>query len=304
MALGDGVHVDELWFVRKDGSRLFVTEALGRIDDEGGNLRGFAMVARDITKRKSLEDELRQARDQLETLVQERTARLRETIRELESFSYSVSHDLRAPLRAMQGLADLLHVEFGECLGPKGRDLVARIVAAGKRMDLLIEDVLKLSHLGREPIRLQALDLEKILRKVIAEMPQVQESLAEISVAQPLHKVLGHESLLSQCASNLLGNAVKFVAPGVRPQVNIWTEAFNDRVRVWIKDNGVGIPKGKQDRIFGLFQRLHHDDAYPGTGIGLAIVRKAIERMNGKVGVESEPGQGSRFWLELAAGPG
>jgi signal transduction histidine kinase len=171
-------------------------------------------------------------------------------------------------------------------------------------MDLLIEDVLKLSRLGREPIRLQALDLEKILRKVIAEMPQVQESLAEISVAQPLHKVLGHESLLSQCASNLLGNAVKFVAPGVRPQVNIWTEAFNDRVRVWIKDNGVGIPKGKQDRIFGLFQRLHHDDAYPGTGIGLAIVRKAIERMNGKVGVESEPGQGSRFWLELAAGPG
>ena len=135
-------------------------------------------------------------------------------------------------------------------------------------------------------------------------MPEFQESRAEISIAQPLHKVLGHEALLSQCLSNLLGNAVKFVGPGVRPHVKIWTEAFNDRVRVWVTDNGVGIPKGKQDRIFGLFQRLHQEDVYPVTGIGLAIVRKAVERMNGKVGVESEPGKGSRFWLELAAGPG
>jgi signal transduction histidine kinase len=112
--------------------------------------------------------------------------------------------------------------------------------------------------------------------------------------------VLGHENLLSQCLLNLLQNAVKFVARGRPPKIRIWTEDRGGRVRVWVEDNGIGIAKDQQERIFGLFQRLHRQDAYPGTGVGLAIVRKAVERMGGTTGVESEPGKGSRFWLELA----
>ena len=115
-------------------------------------------------------------------------------------------------------------------------------------------------------------------------------------------KVLGHEALATQCLSNLLDNAVKFVAPGVHPQVRVWTEPRANRVRVWVEDNGIGVSKEYHERIFRMFERLHANERYPGTGIGLAIVRKAVERMGGQAGVESEPGKGSRFWLDLNGG--
>jgi signal transduction histidine kinase len=126
----------------------------------------------------------------------------------------------------------------------------------------------------------------------------------EIMLKTPLLPVLGHEASLTQCLTNLLSNAVKFVAHGVKPQVLVRTELLNDTVRLWVQDNGLGIPRQAQAKIFEIFQRLHKESEYEGTGIGLAIVRKAVERMGGRVGVESEPGKGSRFWLELkSAGP-
>jgi len=304
IALREETHTDELWFVRKDGTRMFVTESIRRMEDEHGRLRGFLKVARDITKKQQLENELRQARDHLEALVSERTKRLKETIGELEAFTYSVSHDLRAPLRTMQGFAEILRAEHSAGLGAEGTDLLERIIEGSKRADELIRDVLMLSRVAREPPHLEPVDVEKVLSVLLEQTPEFQPPHADVALVRPMPKVLGHGALLSQCFSNLLWNAIKFVMPGVKPRVNIWSEALDSKVRIWVKDNGIGIPKGQEQRIFGLFERLHHQESYPGTGIGLAIVRKAVERMNGRVGVESEPGAGSRFWVELGAARG
>jgi signal transduction histidine kinase len=138
---------------------------------------------------------------------------------------------------------------------------------------------------------------------LIETYPNLHQDIAEISIAGRLPKVLGNKSLLTQCFSNLLGNAIKFVAPGVKPRVRIWQETLSQNepaqgcVRIWVEDNGVGIPKEVQGRVFQIFQRVHVE--YPGTGIGLAIVWKVVDRMGGSVGVESEPGRGSKFWVIL-----
>ena len=134
---------------------------------------------------------------------------------------------------------------------------------------------------------------------MIPERPSLQVPGVQIDIASPLLPVMGHQASLSQCFSNLLDNAVKFVTPGTTPRIRVWTKAHGDMVRAWIEDNGIGLPKEASERIFGMFQRLHSNEQYQGTGIGLTLVRKAVERMGGKVGVESEPGRGSRFWIEL-----
>jgi len=144
-------------------------------------------------------------------------------------------------------------------------------------------------------------NVEKLAREIIHERPEFQPPRADVSIQSPLLPVLGHEASLTQCLTNLLANAVKFVPPGATPRVVMGSEQHGKRVRLWISDNGIGIAPEAQRRIFDMFQRLHKDSEYEGTGIGLAIVRKAIERMGGQAGVESEPGKGSRFWLELPA---
>lgn len=168
-----------------------------------------------------------------------------------------------------------------------GLSLLKQVLKAGQRMERLIEDVLALSRLSRQDITLAPVDVERVLREVL-DQPELQPPQAEVAIISPLLPVLGHELSLAQALSNLLGNAIKYVAPEVQP-----------RVRLWVEDNGIGIPRAAQDQVFEIFHRLHRSEEYEGTGIGLAIVRKAIERLGGAVGIESEPGQGSRFWIEL-----
>src|SRR5262249_289523 len=142
-------------------------------------------------------------------------------------------------------------------------------------------------------------DLDKLVDGIIKDYPSLQPSKADIEVRKPLHQVKGNEAFLTQCISNLLSNGVKFVKPGDRPRVRVWTQESRDSVRVCFEDNGIGIAVENQHRIFDIFQRMHSHKEYEGTGIGLAIVKKAAERMNGRVGVDSNVGKGSRFWLEL-----
>ena len=237
----------------------------------------------------------------LEALVNDRTASLREAIAQMEEFSYSVSHDLRAPIRAMQGYAKAVLEDYGDRLEPQGREYLERVVRSGTRMDRLVQDILTYSRLSRREIQLQAVSLDKLVHDILQQYPEIHVSEAVIRVEGPLSVVNGHEPSLSQAISNLLTNAIKFVHPGKAPQVRIWNERHNGHVRLWIEDNGIGIRPESQHRLFGMFERLHPDKSYEGTGIGLAIVRRAVERMGGKVGVESDGTNGSRFWIQLAA---
>jgi signal transduction histidine kinase len=234
---------------------------------------------------------------QLEQLVSERTAKLQTTIGELEHFSYTITHDMRAPLRAMQGFAGILLNQTVDRLTSENTDYLRRIMEAARRMDALIRDSLQYAKVVRDRIPLSAVQPTPVLRGILESYPTLQAPHAEIRIVEPLPPVIANEGGLCQCFSNLLGNAVKFVEPGKVPRVRIWTETRGDFVRFWFEDNGIGIPKEYQERVFGMFQQL--DKSCEGTGIGLALVRKTAERMDGKVGVESEPGQGSRFWLEL-----
>lgn len=246
-----------------------------------------------------LRNELRQANAELDATVAQRTAELRELVQDLEHFSYTITHDLRAPLRAMHGFAAMLAQECGEHITPEGKEYLRRIGVAAARMDRLITDALSYSGTVRQELPLEPVDVGALLRGIIESYPNLQAPLAIVTLAGDFPRVLGNEAALTQCCSNLLGNAVKFVEPGRTPHVRVSAERRGDWVRIWFEDDGIGIPEGMLTRVFGMFQRLSKN--YEGTGIGLALVKKVVERLGGAVGVESQLGRGSRFWLELKA---
>ena len=287
------------WRVRhRDGTILLVEVSAKQLPD--GRLQAFL---RDITERKQAEDALRQLTQELEQRVIERTADLAETNAELEAFSYTVSHDLRAPLRAMQGLAQALAEDYADKLDAHGQDYTQRLVRAAERMDELIQDLLAYSRLTRTALQPENVELNNVVLRAREQLAaDIAKSGARLKVKKPLPVVVAHPPTLAQVVTNLISNALKFVADGVRPEVIIHAERRGDRVRLWVQDNGIGIEARYQERIFRVFERLHGIETYPGTGIGLAIVRKGVERMGGSAGVESTPGQGSRFWVELPAG--
>jgi PAS domain S-box-containing protein len=291
---------DERWHLRKDGSRFWATGYLIALRDARGELRGFAKIMRDITARKHAEEEIQQLNRELEQRVQQRTAALEESNEQMEAFTYTVAHDLRAPLRAMRGFSQVLLEDFGERLDDTGTDYLQRIVSSAQRMDSLIQDLLAYSRLSRVELVAEPVDLRMLAATVLHYFSEeIREKQAKVTVARDLPCVLGHETTLSQVLGNLLTNALKFVRPGVVPEIQIYTTQRGDRVRLWVEDNGIGIADEHRERIFGIFERLHENSAYPGTGIGLAIVRKGAERMGGTAGVESVAGKGSRFWIEV-----
>jgi signal transduction histidine kinase len=225
---------------------------------------------------------------------------LRDVNAELETFAYSVSHDLRAPLRLIQGFSQALLEDYSTRLDEIGRDYARRIAEAGRRLDRLILDLLDYSRVSRTELRLQPVSLAAVVGSVLSHMEaDFRERKADVRLEGDFPEVLAELTILSQIVTNLLTNAIKFVASDVTPRVQIWTEERAPWVRLCVRDNGIGIAPQDQERIFAVFQRLHAFHSYPGTGIGLAIVRKAVKRMGGHVGVESALGGGSRFWVEL-----
>jgi signal transduction histidine kinase len=263
----------------------------------------------EITERKRAEHDLVAAKEEirhyaqhLEETVRERTGQLREKIGELESFSYTLSHDMRAPLRAMRGFSRILLEEQSAKLNAEGIRHLERINAAAGLMSSLIDDVLNYARVLRSEIKMEAVDLDKLVREIIEIYPQLQTGEAEIQIESRLPGVWGNHASLWQCLSNLLTNAVKFVAPGTKPRVNVRAEAIGADIRLWVEDNGIGIAPKDRERIFRMFERVSRATDFEGTGMGLAIVRKAAERMGGTAGVESVVGQGSKFWIQLKKG--
>jgi signal transduction histidine kinase len=241
----------------------------------------------------------------LESLVEQRTAALNDSVQQLEMFSYSIVHDMRAPLRSMQSFARLLEQEFGHKLDDHGRDYVRRIVSSSNRMDLLITDVLSYSRVAASSTPPRRVDLDRLVEEIVTQYPEFEEQAVNIHVLRPLPAVLGNTALLTQVISNLLHNAIRFTQPPRPPHITVRAEILSgaERVRLWVEDRGIGIAPEHHEQIFKLFHQLHTRDKYPGTGVGLAIVKKALERMHGTVGVESQLGQGSRFWVELTLAP-
>ena len=268
----------------------------------------------------------------LEQKVRERTALLHDTIAQLESFSYTVAHDLRAPIRALQGYSEVLAEEFGHLLPADGQLTVSRLARASKRLDVLTRDLLRFSKVARADVELEPVDVADVIEELKSEAPQsLQNALA---VQTPLGVAQAQRTLLQQCLANLIENAVKFAHPQRALLITIRSEqtaertqgsstpslAFNPAtfgapksaaetaalssgawLRIWVEDNGIGIPDRSRAKIFGIFERSAGSENIEGTGIGLAIVARAMQQMGGFCGVESTIGEGSRFWLELPA---
>lgn len=254
----------------------------------------------DISERKQAETELQQLNATLEARVQERTAQLEATNQELEAFAASISHDLGAPLRTIQRSAQILLEDLGESLEATHLRALQRIAADAQQLGAFVTDLLTYSRLKQAEITLAPIHLSQVLADVLLQIDaEIQTRQAQITIEEPLPRVQANRLILIQVLTNLLSNAVKFVADGVQPQVRIWAEQRQQQTRLWIEDNGIGIVADRQQEIFKPFTRLHGEEEYSGTGIGLAIARKGIERMGGAIGVESKLGQGSRFWLEL-----
>ncbi len=265
----------------------------------------------------------------LEQRVRERTSRLQETISELETFSYTIAHDLRAPARATTGYCEVLLEDFSQEFSSDARQIVEKISRASRRMETLTRDLLEFSRVSQQEIVLSRVEIEPIIEELAANAPAVSHA---IKLESPLYPVRAHQGLLRHVFSNLIDNAVKFVPPQASPKITISAEIVSQgspntrsrplvfssteparrdatpqeppdssQVRIWVRDEGIGIPREAHQKIFGIFERGVSSETYQGTGIGLAIVARAMQRMGGTCGVESEPGKGSHFWIDLPA---
>ena len=289
-------------FPLKSGGSVFGTLLLAdtqvvvldeRFERLGMNL---ATTVATYVERMEAEASLRESEQRHRTLA----SQLQQANQELESFAYSVSHDLRAPLRTMQGFAHALLQDYGDQLPEEARDYANRIVASGRQSEKLISDLLAYSRLSFQRLELMPVDLRAVLDSA---REQIQGDLdargAILTVESPLPGVRGNLTALVQVVANLLSNAVKFVAKDRTPEIRIRTEERDGSIRLWVEDNGVGVPVGQEERIFGMFERLAESGDRPGTGIGLAIVRRGLQRIGGQCGVEARPEGGSAFWIDM-----
>jgi signal transduction histidine kinase/DNA-binding response OmpR family regulator len=266
--------------------------------DAAGRIQGVVEVASDITRYKQAEAEIHRLNRNLERRVRQRTQELELANKELESFAYSVSHDLRAPLRAISGFAQIIRRRYREALDEEGRRYFDNIVQAAEHMGLLIEDLLKYARLGRGAVELRTVSMKPLLESILERLSaRIDEVGAKVTLAEDPPSLHGNHMILDQIFSNVLENALTYSSKSQPPRISIEWARDDEKAVFSIRDNGIGIDPAFHEKIFRVFQRLHSQDQYPGTGIGLALVEKGIRLHGGNVWVESKPGEGSAFFL-------
>jgi signal transduction histidine kinase len=296
---GHGHRVD-FRFVLPDGRLRYMESQGGVIRGADGQVERVVVVSRDVTERRQMEDEIRQLNAELEERVRLRTAELANANQELETFTYSVSHDLKAPLRGIDGYSRLLLEDYRDRLDQAGRQLVNNVRNGVAQMSQLIEDLLAYSRMERRSLLGQRLDLSQAVARVLSEMrAEIQQHGMVVDTSLQGLTVRADPEGLAVVLRNLVDNAVKFTRDSHPPTLSITGVASEKSTTLIVRDNGIGFDMQFHNRIFEIFQRLQRAEEYPGTGVGLAIVHKAVQRMGGDIRAESVPGQGATFYLEL-----
>jgi PAS domain S-box-containing protein len=290
----------EGWRIRKNGTRFWVNGTTTAIKDLDGNLRGFAKITRDFTAQKRAEEKIHQLNESLEQRVKERTAQLEAANKQLESFSYSVSHDLRAPLRAIDGFSGIVLEDYSDQLSEEPKKLLSEIRENATRMGRLIDDLLSFSRFSRKEIKIQKVEMRPIVEQALAALRMDQKGRQIEIVIGDLPEAYVDPTLFKQVYINLLSNAIKYSKRQQEARIEIGSYADSSKgVVYFVKDNGAGFNMKYVNKLFGVFQRLHTDDEFEGTGVGLAIVRNIIERSGGDIWAESEVNKGSTFYFTI-----
>ncbi|HUR45168.1 MAG TPA: PAS domain-containing protein [Candidatus Saccharimonadales bacterium] len=300
---------EDLWQVRKDGTLYWANLLLAALKDDQGRLYGIAKVNHDMTLYKAAQEEIRRLNSTLEQRVRERTAQLEAVNKELETFSYSVSHDLRAPLRHIDGFADMLRQRSVGQLDETSLEYLGIITEATRQMSRLIDALLAFSRMGRAALTKSLLDSNKLVRGVLHDLSYDMEGRKIEWRIETLPQVVADPALLRQVWFNLISNALKYSRVRDVATIEIGSKVSENEITFFIKDNGVGFDMQYVDKLFGVFQRLHGNAEFEGTGIGLANVRRIVQRHGGRVWAEGEPDLGATFYFTLpklpyGSGPG
>ncbi|MEW5849084.1 MAG: PAS domain S-box protein [Myxococcota bacterium] len=298
-ARAEGRHEEEGLRLRKNGQPFYASVVISAVHDEEGKLRGFSYVARDITERKQSEERLRKLAETLEKRVAERTTQLEDINRELEAFSYSVSHDLRAPLRSIDGFGQALLEDYADKLDEQGKHYLQRMRAASQRMGELIDDLLRLSRLTRSELQRQRVDLSVMAQSIAAEL-QRREPWRDVRfIIEENLCTWGDPRLLRVALENLFSNSWKFTAKHAHSTIEFGTTDYDGVPCYFVRDDGAGFDMAHASKLFGAFQRLHSPSEFEGTGIGLATVQRIIRRHGGRIWAEGAVEQGATFYFTL-----